>query len=61
MKLYRVVLHEVFATTYHVEAESEDAAFEAVRSGEGTIIRAEASDLDEFDVPEDSAKLEKAN
>ena len=56
MKLYKVVLHEVLETTYHVRAESEEDAFDAVRSGEGTAICKEAQALDEFDVPEDSAE-----
>ena len=56
MKPYKVVLHEVVATTYRVEAVDEDDAFDAVRSGEGREISKEAFDLDEFNVPEDSAE-----
>ena len=53
--LYKVVLHEVLATTYRVEAEDEEDAFDAVRSGEGVVVRKVAFDLDEFDVPMDKA------
>lgn len=54
MTKYRVTMTECITTTYEVEATDEEDAFDAVRSGEGTVIETEWAESDEFGPPDDT-------
>lgn len=58
MAKYRVTLTEYTTTTYEVEAEDEEDAFEAAHWGEhAEVISKETADADEFGPPDDTATL----
>ena len=58
MTKYRVTLTEFTTTTYHVHADSEEDAFDAVHWGENVeVISKETTDADEFGPPDDTATL----
>ena len=58
MPKYRVTMTEFVTTTYEVEAEDEEDAFDAVRCGDdATTISIETTEGDEFGPPDDTAVL----
>jgi len=57
MPKYRVTMTEFLISTYEVEAEDEEDAFDIVRCGDGTLIETTTETADEFGPPEDTAVL----
>lgn len=56
MTKYRVSIHEILTTIYLVDADDEEDALDAVRSGDGEEVNRSAEPLDEFHVPTDGAE-----